>query len=47
LPVDSVQAVIVDFLRGTDVRNRQLSAVRPHYLTVVEALAADGNRMRR
>ncbi len=47
LPVDSVQAVIVDFLRGVDVRNRQITAARPHYLTVAEALAADGNRMRR
>lgn len=47
LPVDSVQAVIIEFLRGTDLRNRQLSGVRPHYLTVAEALAADGNRMRR
>lgn len=47
LPVDSVQAVVVDFLRGVDVRNRRLSASRPHYLTVSEAVAADGNRMRR
>jgi pimeloyl-ACP methyl ester carboxylesterase len=47
LPVDSVQAVVVDFLRGVDVRNRQPAATKPHYLTVAETLAADGNRMRR
>jgi pimeloyl-ACP methyl ester carboxylesterase len=47
LPVESVQSVIIEFLRGVDVRNRQLSAARPHYLTIQEALAADGNRIRR
>ena len=47
LPVESVQAVVVDFLRGMDVRNKQLSAARPHYLTVAEAVASDGNRIRR
>ena len=47
LPVESVQNVIIEFLRGVDVRNRQLATARPHYLTVQEALAADGNRIRR
>lgn len=47
LPVESVQSVIIEFLRGVDVRNRQLAAARPHYPTVQEALAADGNRIRR
>jgi len=44
LPVDSVQAVVVDFLKGIDVRNRKLSASRPHYLTLSEALAGAGRR---
>jgi pimeloyl-ACP methyl ester carboxylesterase len=44
LPVDSVQAVVVDFLKGIDVRNRKVSASRPHYLTVSEALAGAGRR---
>ena len=38
LPVAAVQDVVVDFLRGTDVRSRQLRGSRPHYLTVTEAL---------
>ena len=38
LPVDAVQQVIVDFFRGADVRGRQLSGTRPHYLTITEAL---------
>ena len=38
LPVPAVQDVIVDFLRATDVRNRQVGSTRPHYLTVTESL---------
>lgn len=38
LPVAAVQDVIVEFLRGGDVRNRQISGSRPHYLTIPEAL---------
>jgi hypothetical protein len=44
LPVDSVQAVVVDFFKGVDVRNRKISASRPHYLTVPEALTGSGRR---
>jgi hypothetical protein len=33
-----VQDVIVDFLRGTDVRGRQITGSRPHYLSITEAL---------
>ena len=39
LPLAAVQDVVVEFLRGADVRNRQLTAPRPHYLTLTEALA--------
>ena len=38
LPVGAVQDVVLDFLRGVDVRNRQVSGSRPHYMTVTEAL---------
>ena len=38
LTVGAVQDVVVDFLRGTDVRGRQISGARPHYLTVNEAV---------
>jgi pimeloyl-ACP methyl ester carboxylesterase len=44
LPVDSVQSVIVDFLKGTDVRSRQVSGAKPHYPTVTEALAGGMRR---
>ena len=44
LPVDSVQAAVVDFLKGVDVRNRKISASRPHYPTVSEALTAGPRR---
>ncbi len=43
LPVDSVQAVVVDFLRGADVRSRGPAASKPHFPTVLEAVAG-GNR---
>jgi pimeloyl-ACP methyl ester carboxylesterase len=38
LPVGAVQDVVVEFLRGADVRSRQLSGARPHYSTIAEAL---------
>jgi pimeloyl-ACP methyl ester carboxylesterase len=38
LTVGAVQDVIVDFLRGTDVRGRQITGSRPHYLSITEAL---------
>jgi hypothetical protein len=44
LPVDSVQAVVIDFLKGTDVRNRQVSAPRPHFLTITQALTTSVRR---
>lgn len=39
LPVAAVQEVVVEFLRGGDVRNRQIAGSRPHYLTITEALS--------
>jgi pimeloyl-ACP methyl ester carboxylesterase len=44
LPVATVQDVIIEFLRGADVRNRQLTGSRPHYLTVTEALSPPARR---
>ena len=44
LPVDSVQAVVVDFLRGNDVRARRPAASRPHFPTVPEAVAGGTRR---
>lgn len=44
LPVAAVQDVIVEFLRGADVRNRRITAPRPRYLTITEALAASQRR---
>ena len=44
LPVAAVQDVVMDFLRGTDVRGRQISGSRPHYLTVTEALQPSQRR---
>jgi pimeloyl-ACP methyl ester carboxylesterase len=38
LPVPAVQDVVVDFLRGEDVRGRRLVAATPHFVTVAEAL---------
>ena len=39
LPVAAVQDVVVEFFRGTDVRNRRIAGSRPHYLTLTEALS--------
>lgn len=44
LPVGAVQDVVIEFLRGADVRNRQLTGSRPHYLTITEALAPPSRR---
>ena len=44
LPVAGVQDVILDFLRGLDVRNRQVSGSRPHFLTITEALSPPSRR---
>jgi pimeloyl-ACP methyl ester carboxylesterase len=44
LPVAAVQDVVMDFLRGTDVRGRQIGGSRPHYLTVTEALQPSQRR---
>lgn len=44
LPVDSVQAVVIDFLRGADVRSRRPLAARPHFLTVAESVAGGPRR---
>ena len=46
LPVSVVQDVVVDFLKGADVRGRHLAAPRPHFPTVEEALQADSQRRR-
>jgi pimeloyl-ACP methyl ester carboxylesterase len=44
LPVAAVQDVVMDFFRGTDVRGRQVSGARPHFLTITEALAPPTRR---
>ena len=44
LPVAPVQDVVMDFFRGTDVRGRQISGSRPHFLTITEALAPPARR---
>ena len=44
LPVAAVQDVVVEFLRGVEVRNRQITAPRPHYLTITEALSPPPRR---
>ena len=44
LPVAAVQDVVVEFLRGADVRNRQIAGARPHYLTVTEAISPPPRR---
>ena len=44
LTVAAVQDVVVEFLRGADVRNRQINAARPHYLTIAEALSPPARR---
>jgi pimeloyl-ACP methyl ester carboxylesterase len=46
LPVPAVQDAVVDFFRGLDVRGRHLSAPRPRYSTIVEALQATPGRGR-
>ena len=38
LPVPAVQDAVVDFFRGVDVRERRLSAPRPRFVTITEAL---------
>jgi len=38
LPVSAVRDVVIEFLRGSDVRNRKVTGSRPHYLTITEAL---------
>jgi pimeloyl-ACP methyl ester carboxylesterase len=38
LPVPAVQDVVVDFLRGADVRGRRVVAAVPHFASVAEAL---------
>jgi pimeloyl-ACP methyl ester carboxylesterase len=38
LPAQAVQDVIVDFLRGADVRGRRIVSAAPHFATVEEAL---------
>lgn len=38
LPVPGVQDAVVDFFRGVDVRGRRLSAPRPRFVTIAEAL---------
>ena len=44
LPVAAVQDVILEFLRGADVRSRQVAGPRPHYLTIREALSPPPRR---
>jgi pimeloyl-ACP methyl ester carboxylesterase len=44
LPVAAVQDVVVEFFRGTDVRNRRIAGSRPHYLTLTEALSPSSRR---
>jgi pimeloyl-ACP methyl ester carboxylesterase len=44
LPVGAVQDVVVEFLRGADVRNRRIAGSRPHYLTITEALSPPPRR---
>jgi pimeloyl-ACP methyl ester carboxylesterase len=44
LPAAAVQDVILEFLRGADVRNRQIAGSRPHYLTITEALSPPPRR---
>lgn len=38
LPAQAVQDVVLDFLRGADVRGRRIVATAPHFATVEEAL---------
>ena len=44
LPVVTVQDAVVDFLRGVDVRARQVSGSRPHFMTITESLAPPQRR---
>ena len=44
LPVQAVQDVVLDFLRGVDVRGRQVVASPPRFLGVEAALAWRGPR---
>lgn len=41
-----VQDVIVDFLRGADVRGRRIVTAAPHFATVEEALKPGPQRGR-
>ena len=44
LTVPAVQDIVLDFLRGTDVRNRKITVPPPHFLTLTEALSAPSRR---
>lgn len=46
LPVPAVQDVVVDFLRGGNVRGRRLVAEPPHFATIEEALKPGPERGR-
>jgi hypothetical protein len=44
LPIDAVQQVIVDFLKGANVRGRTVSASVPRFPTLAEALQPQPRR---
>ncbi len=46
LPVPVVQDVVIDFLKGVDVRGRQLAGARPDFASVEEALQPSPRRGR-
>jgi hypothetical protein len=46
LPVPAVQDVLVEFLKGSDVRGRRLAAAPPHFASIAEALQPPPQRGR-
>lgn len=46
LPVPAVQSLVVDWFRGTDIRDRRLTAPPPRFVSVEEAAALPSQRER-